>query len=331
MTASAPPRTISSRSAAVPTDRCSPTVAYNVVDEVDRYTKSIAGVEIEAVRNGDSNGANTVLTVREPRFTMTAADVRMPLLSRTTVGDDKIVATYIRAASPGSRWCGIDLEAGSLLVYGPSAEHTAITRPGLAWTCTIADVDRLAATAEQLGIPIEPPPRGEVWEIPRSGGSQVLGTALRTLAEAACGPPGTLDRPSDDMFHAMVLALAGTEHRYAAGDGRGIDSRQVTALSIDYANAIRRVPSLGELCIAAHVSERRLRKAFVDEYDVPPARFFRTWALGEARRRLLDNDPTHHSVADVATGLGFFHLGRFASYYRRLYGEAPSSTLHGRE
>jgi AraC-like DNA-binding protein len=331
MTTSAPPRTGLQRSAAVPTGRCSPTVAFSVVDEVDRYTKSIAGVEIEAVRNGDANGANTVLTVREPRFTMTAADVRMPLLSRTTVGDDQVVMTYIRAASPGNRWCGIDLEAGSLLVYGPSAEHTAITRPGLAWTCAITDADRLAAVAEQLGTPIEPPPRGAVWEIPRSGGSQVLGTALRTLAESAAGPSDILDRPSDDMFRAMVLTLAGTEHRYTAGGGRGIDSRQVTTLSIDYANAIGRVPSLSELCIAAHVSERRLRKAFVDEYKVPPARFFRTWALAEARRRLVDNDPTHHSVADVATGLGFFHLGRFASYYKRLYGEPPSTTLRVRE
>jgi AraC family ethanolamine operon transcriptional activator len=128
----------------------------------------------------------------------------------------------------------------------------------------------------------------------------------------------------------MVLALAGTEHRYSAGGGRGIDSRHVAALSIDYANAMARVPSLGELCIAAHVSERTLRKAFVDEYDVPPARFFRMWALAEARRRLLDNEPTHRTVADVATGLGFFHLGRFASYYRKLYGETPSATLRVR-
>jgi AraC-like DNA-binding protein len=325
MPTSAPPRTT-----VVPTGRRSPTVTFSLVNEVDRYAKSIAGVEIEAVRNGNSEGANTVLTVREPRFTMTASDVRMPLLSRTTVGDDQVVMTYIRTARPGNRWCGIDLEAGSLLVYGPSAEHTAITRPGLGWTCTITDVDRLAASAEQLGIPIEPPPRGEVWEIPRSGRSQAVGTALCALTETAGVSSNNLDRPSDDVLRTMVLALAGTEHRYSAGGGRGIDSRHVAALSIDYANAMARVPSLGELCIAAHVSERTLRKAFVDEYDVPPARFFRMWALAEARRRLLDNEPTHRTVADVATGLGFFHLGRFASYYRKLYGETPSATLRVR-
>lgn len=323
MTGTAPPRPT-----AVTAGRCS--IALDVIDEVDRYTKSIAGVEIEAVRNGDCEGANTVLTVREPRFTMTASDVRMPLLSRTTVGDDQVVMAYIRVAPPGNRWCGIDLEAGSLLVYGPSAEHTAVSQPGLGWTCAITDVGRLAAAAEQLGMPIEAPPRGEVWEIPRSSGPQAIGTALCALSEAARVPSDTLDKPSDDVLRAMALALAGTEHRYSACGGRGIDGRQVTALSIDYANSMGRVPSLGELCIAAHVSERRLRKAFVDEYDIPPARFFRTWALAEARRRLLDKEPTHHSVADVAAGLGFFHLGRFACYYRKIYGETPSATLRVR-
>jgi len=51
------------------------------------------------------------------------------------------------------------------------------------------------------------------------------------------------------------------------------------------------------------------------------------WALDEARRRLLDGDPRPSSVTNVATGLGLFHLGRFAGNYRGQFGESPSDTL----
>ena len=305
-------------------------MAFNVIDEVDSYTKSIAGVEIEAFRTGRCEGPNTVLTVRDPRFTVTSSDVRMPLMSRTTLGDEKVVVAYMRTAPPGSRWCGIELQPGTLIVYGPSAEHTAITRPGLGWTFAITDADQIAALAEQLETPIELPRRGSVREIPHSDRSRTVGGTLSSAAEAARYSRCVEEKSSDDVMQAMVLALIETDRVQGIDGGRSISSRQITARCFDHANTIERVPSLSELCIAAHVSERRLRKAFIDEYEVPPARFFRTWALAEARRRLLDDDPTHHSVADVASGLGFFHLGRFAGYYRRLYDEHPSTTLRMR-
>lgn len=66
------------------------------------------------------------------------------------------------------------------------------------------------------------------------------------------------------------------------------------------------------LCLVAHVSERRLRSGFTSEFDEPPSRFFRHWALGEAHRRLLHADQHTESVTEVASALGFDHLGRFA-------------------
>jgi len=306
--------------------RGAPIVTNRVTNEVDRYTRSIAGVEIEAVCNGPLGGSNTVLSVSEPRLMMTASNVNMPLLSRTAMGDDTIAMTYVRAAPPGNHWCGFDLEPDSMLIYGPSAEHTAVTRPGLKWACAVTTVERLEEMAEDLGITAEFPARGEVRLIRRSPMSRAVGAALGALGDAAGTHTGNSEKRCDDVLHTMVRALPETYSADECGS-RGLNSRVITARSIDYANEMGRVPSLSELCIAAHVSERRLRKAFVDEYQMAPARFFRTWALATARKRLLDNDPTHHSVADVAAGLGFFHLGRFASYYNQLYGEFPSSTL----
>jgi AraC family ethanolamine operon transcriptional activator len=47
----------------------------------------------------------------------------------------------------------------------------------------------------------------------------------------------------------------------------------------------------------------------------------------EAHAVLLNSDATTVSVSDIATRFGFWHFGRFASDYRRLFGERPLDTL----
>ena len=41
----------------------------------------------------------------------------------------------------------------------------------------------------------------------------------------------------------------------------------------------------------------------------------------------LSNPGADTRVTDVATGLGFFHLGRFSEHYRRKFGCSPVETL----
>jgi transcriptional regulator GlxA family with amidase domain len=46
-----------------------------------------------------------------------------------------------------------------------------------------------------------------------------------------------------------------------------------------------------------------------------------------ARQQLLAACPRETSVSKVATGLGFYELGRFASDYRQNFGQLPAETL----
>jgi AraC family ethanolamine operon transcriptional activator len=78
------------------------------------------------------------------------------------------------------------------------------------------------------------------------------------------------------------------------------------------------------MCLAAHVSERRLRSAFYNTFDMPPSEFFRARMLSRARARLHAGE---QGVTRVALDLGFNHLGRFARQYADLYDERPSDTL----
>jgi AraC family ethanolamine operon transcriptional activator len=129
------------------------------------------------------------------------------------------------------------------------------------------------------------------------------------------------------MLEAMVDTLTDPDFDPPLHTNHRIDSRIIVRACTEYAMAIGRVPSIGELRRSAHVSERRLREAFLDLFGMPPTRYFRAWGLNQVHSRLVESNPGSRSVTQVASSVGFTHLGRFAAQYRQVYGEVPSHTL----
>ena len=82
-----------------------------------------------------------------------------------------------------------------------------------------------------------------------------------------------------------------------------------------------------DLTRAADVSERTLRNVFLEYYGLPPRRFLTIQRLHRVRATLQEAAPEIARVTAVAAQFGFWHFGRFASEYRRLFGESPSHTL----
>ena len=302
-------------------------VSRTVTEEAERYNNSVGGIDVEAVRMGASVRASHVLTAVSERFTFTGSKVGFPMASRATIPDGSAVVAYIRSATPGSRWCEIDLEAGDVLVYGGAAEHVARNVPGLDFMFAIADLAVLGARAEEVGRPLEAPATGRVHLVTRRQPESVVPRAFSSFARAAVRSEPPSSAECDDVLHAMTHAMSSDVVRVIGAANR-IDSRHVVSLAIDYAESIDRIPGLSELCVATHVSERRLRSAFTAEFDVPPSVYFRSWALEKAHRRLVHGGD-NETVTEVAAGLGFEHLGRFSGHYKRIYSESPSATLRG--
>ena len=85
--------------------------------------------------------------------------------------------------------------------------------------------------------------------------------------------------------------------------------------------------SLIELATAAGVSERTLETVFNEYYGVGPRRYLHLRQLNLIRCALKAADPEKASVTEVLAQYGVWEFGRFASRYRRHYGERPSDTL----
>jgi AraC-like DNA-binding protein len=87
--------------------------------------------------------------------------------------------------------------------------------------------------------------------------------------------------------------------------------------------------TVADIAAAAHVTVRALQYAFRRHLDSTPMAYLRRVRLDAAHQTLHAADPSAgDTVTTIAARWGFAHPGRFATQYRRLYGQAPSRTLH---
>src|SRR5258708_6422437 len=84
--------------------------------------------------------------------------------------------------------------------------------------------------------------------------------------------------------------------------------------------------SVKELAKACRVAPRTLQKHFRQFVGQSPLGALRDIRLDLAHRELLLGH-AGAEVTELATRVGFGHLGRFAGWYKERYGEAPSETL----
>lgn len=300
-----------------------------VANNAAEYSGALVGFDLDVVQTGVGFGPNLVRNANLPDVGISSGVIQFPLLGRTTVADDRIVVVLISSAPPKSRWSEHDLTRGTVLIYGPGAEHTGISPAGLVYTLATVDVSSLQEAAQWTGNTIAPPPRGRVVALNQMTDVSPLTAMLRSFADPR-SPRAFPKLDRSNVLHVAVKAFARDFVPRWPRAGRRIDSRRIVNVCIEYAEATGRNPSIPELCMAAHVSERRLRQAFIDTFDVPPSRYFRDRALDRARRRLIEGGRYGGSVTEVALDHGFTNLSRFASQYRAAFGELPSETLSSR-
>lgn len=81
------------------------------------------------------------------------------------------------------------------------------------------------------------------------------------------------------------------------------------------------------LCQSLGVSARTLRRLFIEFCGTSTTTYSQSLRLSRARSDLLLRTYERGLVSEVAAKHGFWHLGRFSTNYKKLFGERPSATL----
>lgn len=147
------------------------------------------------------------------------------------------------------------------------------------------------------------------------------------------------DRPAGTAaHHAAGRELAVAALSCLAGDAELREPQAVVGRPrLDRATIVRRamvaldagppVPTAADLAAAVGITNRTLLRAFQESFGVSPKQFLMLRELHAVRRDLRTGTPQDPTVADVLARHGIWEFGRFASRYRRHFGELPSETL----
>jgi len=86
---------------------------------------------------------------------------------------------------------------------------------------------------------------------------------------------------------------------------------------------------LDDLSVVTGVSSRTLQLAFRKFRGVTPMEYIRNYRLDYVRQQLT-NRIIDKNITRIALDSGFTHLGKFAHYYKKRFGELPSETFANR-
>lgn len=224
---------------------------------------------------------------------------------------------------------GIDLDAGMAWVFPVGSELRSVSPPEFKVHTLSASEEHIDLIA--MSLEIVPPrlsKRPEVFAIPEA----TLARMRNCLNILHRGPDALSAVAMEDVLGAFVAAwLApisrGTKKRPSM---RARDIAVRKCLELSDAEGFNRLP-MASLLEEITVSERTLQYAFRDRFGLSPAEFFKRRRLAEVRSALRRGDPDVDTIANIAALSGFWHLGQFATDYRRVFGERPSETLNRRK
>jgi AraC-like DNA-binding protein len=86
--------------------------------------------------------------------------------------------------------------------------------------------------------------------------------------------------------------------------------------------------SVAEIACSVGITPRTLQNGFRQVFNMTPAQYMRDLRIQVLHEALRQADPSQ-SVTELMQNVGIVNFGRYAQYYRRKIGVAPSVTLRG--
>ena len=135
--------------------------------------------------------------------------------------------------------------------------------------------------------------------------------------------------PLEEFVMSALLVSAPSNYSSWLARPQHLPGRRAVRHALDFIEEHLSEPiTIADIAAAGGTGVRSLEQGFHDQLSCTPSIYLRDRRLDRARLDLVDAAPLDHvTVTDVAVRWGFTHLGRFASSYRRRFGESPSRTL----
>lgn len=242
-------------------------------------------------------------------------------------GPGKCTVTLVLPESAACLWQRRQLDSGSLVIRDSSIDVDYRTsKQAVNFSCSFSHETIRSATRSFNRLDI-----GSIgWRAIRLAPAsfQRLDVSLRRFLLAAAQANGLPNQVFTMLEQECLIAIAEAFDQTCNCQKVDLQLPARTNLVRKAEELMRsrmRVPT-GELdlCKELGTSGRTLRLAFRERFGLGPMAYYQAIRLNAARNTLKTADPESSTVAHIARSFGFNHMGKFAGYYRRQFGELPS-------
>lgn len=225
------------------------------------------------------------------------------------------------------------VEAPSFTTHRWDAAERTVCNGGYKGIYVIVDEEQFQHYAEQLMCKrfFDHNQGGIVSSSDPETGRYFRNSVLQLLEELQTTPTSLTHKADNSALENRVLALLFDTMEKASDSVAPLPPPATRAYIVDKAmeyieSRLADSITTTEICKTIRVSPRTLRYSFEEILSMSPMRYVLSRRLIHVRRELL-NCSQPALIEMIAVRWGFWHMGRFAQYYRQFFGERPSDTL----
>jgi AraC-like DNA-binding protein len=231
--------------------------------------------------------------------------------------------------APGTRHWWTEVTTGDVGVFLPGDEHDSLYAPGSLYAMATLTQARLEEVAAEVGLVLDARTLGGTGVEERRFSARELASLQARFRQAHLGGDNQAAGPTalgGQMLHMLIQRL-GRPPRISRPLDRQRLGRVVARARAYIRENLDRPLSIEAIAAAAFTSHRTLHRAFHLVLDETPYAYVLRLRLHRIRYELVSEAEKNATVTAVANQWGISELGRFAGWYRDLFGELPSETL----
>jgi len=227
------------------------------------------------------------------------------------------------------RWCGKQASGGQILNFSLESGFDGAFSAGFSGFAISLHEDLLQETLEALELNIDVRrilDTSEFW----TQAEHVTSNLRDRLSAAYRTAKASYDPDAAELFNfsaaALILNFLAKNKAQASPASLSV-RRRVLLTALEYLEDEDALPlTVSELCAQIGVSAPTIYRAFHEEFGVGPKHYIQIRRMCGVRQHLHSAD-SKESITDIANRWGFWHMGQFASDYRKMFGELPSESL----
>ena len=232
--------------------------------------------------------------------------------------------------APGTRHWLNEVASGAVGVFLPGDEHDALYPSGSIYAAITLPAGRLEQIAAQYDLVLDAKTLGGTGVANKRFSVDDLSSLRTQFEQIHAGGYGDVSNArmvGTQLLDAMIMHFARSPRFQIGGtDPRGHARIVARARAFIHENLDRPL-SIDKIANAAATSHRTLHRAFQIVLDETPYSYVQRLRLHRIRHELVTEAETACTITSVAHRWNIAELGRFAAWYRDLFGELPSQTL----